>query len=222
MAYAHKVNRVTIFGTSFNGAEEWSTGFFCGAANADAIEPNADMATVVLNEWEPFFESTANTIGYLWKTEGVRIARLNTDGTTEVGTPVYGRYATPIQGNSGANGFPAQIAVVATLLAEGVSGLSRRGRMFIPGVSIGIQSDGHIGTGGPANIASSLATFFSNVNSSLDGPGLVVNASKGRQAPLIGPGVTSYVTAVQVGNVYDTQRRRRNQLAESYSSANIT
>jgi len=29
------------------------------------------------------------------------------------------------------------------------------------------------------------------------------------------------VTRIRVGNVYDTQRRRRNQLAETYVSANL-
>ena len=53
-------------------------------------------------------------------------------------------------------------------------------------------------------------------------PGQLINAS---HPPVVigGPSpVNKVVTTIKVGNVYDTQRRRRNALAESYAAATLT
>jgi len=112
MGYAHKVNRVTIFGTSFNGAEEWSTGFFLGDSSADAAPPTDQGAIDIRDAWETFFELTANQISYLWKTDGVKIATINTDGSTDINSVKTSYYTTAIQGGYGSNGNPPQIALV--------------------------------------------------------------------------------------------------------------
>lgn len=221
MGYAHKVNKVTIFGTSFGGAEEWSTGFFLGDAGADALPPTDLGAQFIRDQWETFFELTANQISYIWKTDGVKIATLNTDGTTVVDSVKTSYYGTAIQGGYGSIGNPPQIAVVASLLSGPGTGLGRKGRMFLPGVGSPMGADGHYVQTTATSLANTLGTFFNALNDSFDVGDRVVLASKGRTPPAVGAGITRPLELVKVGNTFDTQRRRRNQLSETYSSAVI-
>lgn len=222
MGYAYKVNKVTIFGTSFNGAEEWSTGFFLGNAGADPLPPTALGAQVIRDAWKTFFELAGNQISYLWKTTGVKIATLNTDGTTVTDSVQTSYYGTAIQGGYGTAGNAPQVALVASLQSAPGTGLGRKGRMFIPGVGSPIGTDGHIVQTTPTSIANTLATFFNGLNASFDVGDQVVLASKGRTPPAVGAGITRPVESLRVGNVLDTQRRRRNQLVETYSTAAVT
>jgi hypothetical protein len=61
--------------------------------------------------------------------------------------------------------------------------------------------------------------MFNALDASVDAPGHVVNASKGSKRALYTDGRNVPVNGVRVGNVYDTQRRRRNGLSETYVSA---
>lgn len=221
MGYAYKVNKVTIFGTSFGGAEEWSTGFFLGDPSADPLPPTDLGAQVIRDAWETFFELTANQISYVWKTDGVKIATLNTDGTTVTDSVRTSYYSTAIQGGYGSIGHPPQIACVASLQSAPGTGLGRKGRMFIPGVGAPMGGDAHFVQTTATSIANTLAVFFNALNDSFDVGDRVVLASKGRTPPAVGAGITRPVESVRVGNVLDTQRRRRNQLVETYSTATV-
>lgn len=221
MAFAHKVNRVTMFGSSFGGSEIWTTGFYAGNVDSDSAVPNESMAQTVKDAWQTFFTATSSVIGYTWQTLGVKVAQLNTDGTTNLDAVVTSYYTTPISGQSAGAGFPPQISVVATLLADNGRGLAGKGRMYLPGVCPGITGTGHLTVGANNTIANSMSTFFEDIAADFDSPGLLINASKGRKAPLIGAGVSRQVTHIRVGDVYDTQRRRRNQLVESYATSEI-
>jgi hypothetical protein len=212
---------VTIFGNSYDGAEEWSTGFYLGQLDSDVGTPNEAMAAAIKSAWATFFGAGANMIGYRWKTDGVKIAHLKTDGKTDLDNVVTSYFTTPVAGPSTGIGFPPQVSVVATLLADNGRGLAGKGRMFIPGVQQGLDATGHMGSPYPQTLATNLAAFFADIQSSFDVVGQLINASQGRiVAGGTGP-LNRAVTHVRVGNVYDTQRRRRNQLSEVYSTDEI-
>jgi len=222
MPYAHKVVRCTLFGSMYNGNEEWSTGFYLGATGADAAAPTEAFADVVLASWEDFFTATNTSISFNWKTHGVKLARFNTDGTTETSTVVQKTYTTAIAGQNGGAGFPPQVTLVASLLAGLGTQPGDKGRMFIPGPASGLDTTGHSTTGYNQTIATNLKTFFDDLNGSFDTPGQLINAS---HPPVVigGPSpINKVVTTIKVGNVYDTQRRRRNNLVESYAAATLT
>lgn len=220
MAFAHKVNRVTMSGTMYGGNEVWTTGFWAGSQTADAPAPTAEGAEAIADEWQVFFTATATAISYLWKTDTVKITPYNAAGTIDVAGIKSYSYPTAIVGQSGGAGNPPQVALVATLIAGNGIGNGGKGRMFIPGLTAGVDTTGHIPTGTANTIAAGLATFFASVNASIDAPGLAINAAK--TAPITGNlAVNRALTIVKVGNVYDTQRRRRNALAEVYSSDTI-
>lgn len=216
--FQHRVNRVTIYGTSYGGQEIWTTGFFMGSEVGDATIPNESMAQAVKDAWTTFFRDTGNTISYLWKTEGVKISPMLANGDTDKDFVVTSPYTTAIEGQSSSTGFPAQVSLVATLLAGNGRGLAGKGRMYLPGIAIPLAGTGHLAVGQNSGVATKLATFFNTIESSFDG-GQVINASHGR-APFLGStAVNRYVSHIRVGDVYDTQRRRRNSLVESYATA---
>lgn len=217
MAFAHKVNRVTMSGTMYGGNEIWTTGFWAGSTSGDAPAPTVEAAEMVADEWETFFTATATAISYLWHTDTVKITPYNAAGTIDVAGIRSFSYPAAIVGQSGGAGNPPQVALVATLVAGNGIGNGGKGRMFIPGLTAGVDSTGHIPTGTANTIAAGIATFLASVNASIDSPGVAINAAK--TAPVTGIlAINRALTTVKVGNVYDTQRRRRNALAEVYSS----
>lgn len=223
MAYAYKVVKVTAFGDCFNGAEEWSTGFFMGYADGDAAAPSAAFATAVKAAWLTFFTTSQVNISSSYKTAGIKLATLKTDGKTDLDSVITDYFTTPPEGTYGGAPWPAQCTVVAQLAASNNRGLAGKGRMYLPGIYAAVDpSTGKYSTTAAGNIATHLATFFNAINGSTDAPGDVINASQGR-AVLFGAGpVNQRVASVRVGDVVDTQRRRRNGLVEAYSAATVT
>lgn len=217
--YRAKVNRVTLYGSSFGGQEIWTTGFYLGNTDSDVGVPNESTAAAIKTAWATFCGATDVVMSYMWKTEGVKISHFNADGTTDLDVVVNSPYTTAIEGGSGQIGYPPQVSLVATLLADNGKGLAGKGRMYLPGIAAGLDTTGHIGGTQHQNIANRLAAFFNEVEASIDVQGQVINASHGR-APFTGSTATNRaITHVRVGNVYDTQRRRRNALTESYATA---
>ena len=220
MAFPHKVNRVTFHGTAFNAEEIWNTGFYIGSVGADAALPTDLMASRINSFWQTFFQGANTKISNQYACYGVKVAQLNTDGTTVPDSVRYFDAAQPYAGNSTSTNFPPQIALVATLVTASARGLGAKGRMYLPGIQAGLDANAKISSTDRGNIATNLAAMFNGINADADVPGTCMTASFGRVSPAT-VGVSQIITSVRVGNVYDTQRRRRNALVESYSSAAV-
>jgi len=218
MPYAFKVNRVTMQGTSFSGEEIWSTGFYLGNVSADADAPTEAMATSIGALWQTFFTHTNSRISSQFQTTEVKIAQLGTDGLTIPDSVKYYTYPAPISGVQGSTLFPPQIALVATLVGPQARGLASKGRMFLPGVSAAVSTNGRISDLNRGEMATNVRTFIRGVVDLAETNNVPLLASQGR--PGIGgtAPVNHEIVSVRVGNVYDTQRRRRNGLAEAYST----
>jgi len=133
---------------------------------------------------------------------GVRINAV--DGSNKVigGANMFDK-VTPSPGTS-VNQQPAQIAVSASL-RTGRRGPAGRGRMFLPLSGAGITS-GALTSANQTTIAQAVKAFIENVH------------AVGPVAAVVNPAVNTYsaVDRVQVGNLFDTQRRRRNGVVETY------
>jgi hypothetical protein len=117
-------------------------------------------------------------------------------------------------GSSGGGILPLQITPVASHRTNQV-GRAGRGRMYLPGPSTGIMNDhGHIDTTPQSNLLAAQIALLEGL--SFDG---VLNTAKVRPV-VTGGNYTRYgvITQVRVGDVVDTQRRRRRQLQETYVS----
>jgi hypothetical protein len=98
--------------------------------------------------------------------------------------------------------------------------------MYLPGIQAPVSgSTGKIASATVGNIATGFKTFLDAVNVGTGTSGKVILASKGRkQAGEVGGdtiyigGVSAWVTGCRVGDVYDTQQRRRRQLPETYTT----
>jgi hypothetical protein len=94
--------------------------------------------------------------------------------------------------------------------------------MYLPGICAPVDSTGHISQTTVAGIATKMAAFFNTVDASIDAPGHSINVSRGHKAVLGVDARNVPINGVRVGNVYDTQRRRRDALAEVYSAATVS
>lgn len=219
MVYAHRVQRVTISGTMFGGAEEWSTGFFLGQEGSDAADATDLTATAILNAWRTFFEAPTSYISSLYLTTQVKVAAIAADGHTELDEVHYAYPATTLDGAvSSAVVLPPQCTVVVTLLSDRPRGKASKGRMYLPGIAAMVNNVGKLSTSNAGTIADNMKTFFDTLAGSFDVPDQLILAARGT-GPV--PGLTAqndFVESLRVGDVIDTQRRRRNGLAEVYTS----
>jgi hypothetical protein len=226
-AYAHKIVRITISGTCFGGAEDWSTGFYMGSPTTDVTGVNAPGAQSVAIAWQTFFTNATSKVSNAFQTTQVKAAMIDTNGKTLVDDIDYYNYPTAISGGGGANWFPPQISLAATLTSDNQRGLAAKGRMYLPGVNAGIQAtSAKMLPADVTGIVTNLKTFLDSVNTAPGVSGKVILASKGRKSQDVGTdgqpiyigGVSAWVTGCRLGDVYDTQRRRRNGLAETYQT----
>ena len=224
--FAHRVSRVTIHGTVAGGVEEWSTGFYYGNETADADLPSQQLVDDIATAWTAFYTGVGQNFSGAYKADYVKIASMGTDGRSDAGDTVYHTYTNGPAG-SGQFLFPPQIALAATMVSTKPRGVAAKGRMYLPGVSVGLDATGHVGSGGLTAILGAFKTFLNACNASAASPNVVILASHGslNADGTIKIGGTAAlnkaVVGIKIGNVYDTQRRRRNQLAESYQALSL-
>jgi len=217
MSYPHKVAKVTLSGTMFGGQEIWSTGFFMGFEGQDAPTITDTGVSDISNAWQTFFTKTDSEISNKYQYTMCKVQMLGTDGKALPDTARYYSPVSAVNGGSTGQANPPQVALVATLANSLPRGLATKGRMFLPGVCVALDATGHISGLSTGAIATNLQTFFGTIMNDADTPGRAVLASLGNVAQLR-PGQIRHVTQVRVGNVYDTQRRRRNALNEAYTT----
>jgi hypothetical protein len=224
--YPFKVNKVTIMGDCWDGAEEWTTGFYLGSPSGDAADPGSATAAAIAPLWTTFFTATGTKISNVYRTLQIKVSQLDTDGDVDLDKIDIYDYPTAIAGASSSSPMPPQIALAATLTSDIQRGLASKGRMFLPGVNAGISTtDPKITATDQGNIATNLKTFFDAVNASGSIANDVVLASKGHKLTVVQDpdnysyvnGVIAEVTGLRVGDAYDTQRRRRNAIGEVYA-----
>lgn len=101
--------------------------------------------------------------------------------------------------------LPFQCATVVSLLTASAT-RSGRGRFYLPPLAASVLDGGRISAASLATLDAAWTAFFDSLNTS----GLTVVVRN--RASHISTGVTS----ARVGDVIDTQRRRRNKLTETY------
>jgi hypothetical protein len=137
----------------------------------------------------------------------VKVAQISATGVTSESNVIYAPYGTAISGGGPSASYPPQIAMVASLENAGARGLAAKGRMYLPGVASTIGSDGKLASVSVTPMVTALKTFLDAVNAA---------APTGEDVIL-----ASVVNRVRIGSVYDTQRRRRNAMVETYQSATL-
>src|SRR4029453_8811607 len=245
ITYADQSWKCTIQGSAWTGLEVWSTSFFMGGggfgvtaptqAAGDAIAtagqrffmggggfgvtaPTQAAVDAIATAWQTFFTATGSLVSNLFKTDVVKLAIIDEDGTPCRGAPVYPYYTPRISGASAASAWPPQCPLAATLTTAKPRGFGSKGRMYLPGMTTSIDSSGKIPSTNQANIANPFQTFMNTVIGHTDIPYPVIVNSR-EVAGIPGHAAAFFpVTGNKIGNVIDTQRRRRNGLVETYES----
>nr|CRY96727.1 hypothetical protein [uncultured prokaryote] len=116
---------------------------------------------------------------------------------------------------------PAQVALCISLLTDLQRGRASRGRFYVPCGAFAVDATtGRVSNPVLLDAVTAAQDFLNDLN---DMPGLDVNNPRVVIASNLGsPGPANNVTAVAVGNVLDTQRRRRGDLPEAYLDLPVT
>jgi hypothetical protein len=140
-----------------------------------------------------------------------------------------GRYASLTESNTlflqgtdiivgqGTTVMPPQASMCITWRTAFARGRGSKGRIFAPRSHVSVAANGRVNQGQVDGMAQAYRDFIVALNDleGPDGTGLRVVVASGVN------GALNPVERVEVGNVIDTQRRRRNSLVEAFTGINV-
>lgn len=203
-------------------SEIWSNTLRIGPAGGEVSSPAPaavldDIAADLTTWWnaiKPHIPVDTRLMGFKFNAVGTDGKYLSETTTVQRD---FGVSAEGLAGGATGHGLPPQCAVVVTLHTAKVRGLAKKGRIYLPPLSTATVTQGRLAPAVRDLLASSTAQLLTNLN---NWPGIDVTAdpgdvcvySKGNLA--IPNGARELVTGVSVGDIFDTQRRRRSELGE--------
>ena len=205
--------RTYIQGTSPAVPEVWSVG-------QAWVGPNTMMPFDDLQEWATnvanAIEVLASNLAIQTLSSAGRITKIRCEQRDEVTEGLIlaaEAFLSPPKAGTGTSSHPMQTAIVIGLRSP-MPGRSRKGRVYWPAWGSSVDATGRFPTGHPANVA----TGYKDLLNLFKAQALIVDP-----AYQMVPGVrsrllheTTDMTELIVGDVPDTQRRRRDNLAETY------
>nr|CRY96657.1 hypothetical protein [uncultured prokaryote] len=205
MPYTGPHTYVTWFGDAFTAAEEWQVGIRLSTAfsvpTTTQLEDLDAAMGALLTSANVAFPSSRRYLG-------LKVAPQDVNGRYPDGIDAveYLRPA-PLSGSS-SGGYP-QIALCLSWRTNRSRGIGSNGRMYVPSAFPIVATDGRISSTNALAAATAGAQFIADVRDAGLGSPAVMST--------VGAGRTEAITGCRVGRVMDTQRRRRNQLAEEYT-----
>lgn len=199
--------RADFQGTIY-GIEQFQHGLHFSSSDTTAgLASDLDAAFTTLlgtSTWSTYF-----TTGIVWSQ--INVSEL---GATPASPIVTSAQATlGVSGASSDAGLPAQCSPCVSLTTA-TAGSRARGRMFLPPPdTTTLTASGRMSAQSRTDLVAALDTFFGTMSS--NGADCVVVSAVG------GVYTTYPVNTIRLGDVFDTQRRRRNNIAEVYTSAAI-
>jgi len=169
--------------------------------------PGVFISSAVTCKWVKFNEIGPN--GRYVDTSTTHARYLT--GTTGTFADINGTVSTAV---------PPYQSVCITTTTDKQRGPGSKGRLFLPQCAPTLNSDGFISDAATLSIANAAGAFFTALG---DEAGVDVTAMRPSVVSNVGtPGPTNVITGVKVGTVPDVISRRKNQLIEVYTKANVT
>jgi hypothetical protein len=199
------------WGGALPGGEIWSNGLrLAPAPNAaapvfdQAILNGAVAAISAYHARQTTWASPRAILQYV-KLNAITVAGKYADNVT------HEAVVANIPGGGNVDNTPAnQVSLCVSLTTAVSRGPAHRGRFYTPLPCVLPAADGLLGIGDALNAKNSAQTLITALNAITPNVQVAVMSRKAGA-----PG-SRFVTGVQVGRVLDTQRRRRNKLAEAY------
>lgn len=219
IGHLHKV----VFGGRLAVTDSWSVSLHFLSANLSPLVLSGLMASAV-DQW---FARTGSALSTSAKLDFLKANELNPAAvpSTKPGAPdskPFTRYLDTAETNveffdgltlpaGGSPGAP-QLSLVVSTRTAALRGLASKGRFYPPTGGMLFNVSGFEATGFAASSATSAAQLITDLNGANEGS-CVVFSQRGL--------ITREITGVRVGNVVDTQRRRRKGLVETYTSVDV-
>ena len=162
---------------------------------------------------------TASGTGFNWAVYSnlvaVKLAAVGVDGHYLTGPKIQAGLG--YQGTVAS--VPPQNTVVLSLWSGLTFGRANYGRMYLPHTTLQFTTGGY---GCSSTVANTIATAFKSLFTDITS---IANGHTATAGPVImssvGTGTVNTVNRLRVGNLVDTQRRRRNRLNEVYSTVTL-
>lgn len=203
--------RVEHRGTLLSGAEAWSMGHALFPPVGGGIADVQDIADTGVTRFQADVWDATGISSKIRPNStyvGCRVRQVDASGVTRA--VAESNLATPAPGtaDSGAQSLPPQCSIVISLLTA-QPGARGRGRSYFPGMSTYVLTDsGRLTTVVRDALAAAWKDYFDSLNAALS-PLIAGVASD------VG-GYVNAISGIRVGDVIDTQRRRRDELPEAY------
>lgn len=200
------------------GKEVWQCGVRFSAIGG-AGSPSAGFQAFSLDDVaadiQAWYQNSNMHIASDVQLSWVKAALLRVDGVYAEDARIFS-YLPALQGGGGSAALtPLQCSLVVTLASGQTTGRANYGRFYLPPMSVVRDyGQGTISSSYTAQIASQTTAMLQAVD------GEISTLEHDWQLSImssLGNGLTKPVAEIRVGNVMDTQRRRRNAIDESYS-----
>lgn len=224
MAYDRMFTRLTWGGRIGQLTEHdiWSCGVniaLTGSTDGPGLPTAGELQTLLDGALSTFHASTALQLSagavLLW----AKAASIDPDGEYTA-APVTAE-TTGVLGASTSGTDGPQSSLVVTLYSGSTFGLANYGRFYLPWCMLPVaRTDGRISPT-DVNGAAGVAETFLNALNAWAGVSLSPTARLHNLSSK-GSGASKLVVRYRVGDVKDTQRRRRNRIDEHYASGPVT
>jgi hypothetical protein len=196
---------MTIGGDGWNSQEIWQFGWRFDRATIPT-SAETDISNAVQTWWGQYGPSEyVRLTHWKWALQG-------TDGDYPAGhVPFEHVYVPALAGNSTNDGAQPQDTIVLSLRTSRPRGRGHAGRIYPPVRPVNINASGLIGS--VTSLLQSFVTLVTAIQNAVDAPLVVGSELAGTLRP---------VTMLRMGQVVDTQRRRRNALPEMYTDLPIS
>lgn len=221
MAYPSNFMTITLNGTLAEGNEIWSAGF-----HAYSLSGDVDYATWAT--WvDTFGEQVANRLASMYSDTrcmtpadapllSVKFSYLDTAGLY-LGDSIEYPVTAP---GSNSGGYLPQGALVTTLESDKFKDPGKYNRFYLPIAPGASQTAWKLSTFNQEQYAANIAEALQDINDIFDDV-----TSQGNFVLAVmsasGTGFQWPVARVKIGAIYDTQRRRRNNLPEQYKTVEL-
>lgn len=218
MAYPVPLVRVQYLFDTTTGGEKAQTGYMVEPGGSATAFVNAMVqidAEALMTSFANIWNSTAIDTADYARLIGLKVAPISTTGTYLGEAKTFSRQGTTIIGDNAQ--VPPQCTVCVSFSSAESLGRANFGRMYLPYTRLRQTVTQPFGD--PTNqstFATTVQTWFASTETTL---ALVQAGSRIVIASRLG--VLKDVKAIRVGNLTDTQRRRRRQLVETYTTRTV-